>query len=157
MLRAGKVATPLTAATVAVPDRVPPPGVAPMAMVTLWVAVVTVLPNRSRIATTTAGEIALVVMPLEGWIVKASRLAGPADTANWVLVAATRFGEAADRVYPVPALLMLSPGKVATPLAAATVVTPDRVPLPALVPIASETRLVALVMVFPAASWTATV
>src|SRR5688572_29813031 len=108
MLRPGKVATPLTAATVAVPDRMPPPGLAPMPIVTLWVTLVTGLPNWSRIATATAGEIGVAVIAPEGSTVKTSRLAGPAVTVNGALVAVTRFGEAARRVYPVPALAMLS-------------------------------------------------
>ena len=35
MLSPGKLATPLAAATVAVPDSVPPPGLLPIAMTTL--------------------------------------------------------------------------------------------------------------------------
>ncbi len=41
---------------------------------------------------------------------------------------------------------------VATPFTAVTVVVPDRVPLPALVPIATVMLLVAVVIVLPAAS-----
>src|SRR5207244_2215955 len=60
------------------------------------------------------------------------------------------------KVYPVPGLLMLTFAKVATPLTAATVVVPDRVPLAGLVPIATVMLVVAVVTVLPWASWTAT-
>src|SRR2546421_451350 len=50
MLRFAKEATPLTAATVGVPARVPLAGMVPIASVMLVVAVVTVLPWGSWIA-----------------------------------------------------------------------------------------------------------
>ena len=49
------VATPLTAATVVVPESVPPPGLVPMAIVTFAVDVVRP-PDASSIRTVTAGE-----------------------------------------------------------------------------------------------------
>src|SRR5439155_18803145 len=49
------VATPLTAATVAVPDSVPPPGLAPIATVMLPVNPVAVFPCPSWADTCTAG------------------------------------------------------------------------------------------------------
>src|SRR2546426_1073237 len=58
MLRLEKVATPLTAATVVVPERVPLAGLVPIATVMLVVAVITVLPWASWTATCTAGVIA---------------------------------------------------------------------------------------------------
>src|SRR5438445_457818 len=51
---------------------------------------------------------------------------------------------------------MLTFANVATPLTAATVVVPARAPLAGLVPIASVMLMVAVVTVFPWASWTAT-
>src|SRR2546422_695984 len=54
MLRFAKVATPLTAATVGVPARVPLAGLVPIATVMLVVAVVTVLPWASWTVTCTA-------------------------------------------------------------------------------------------------------
>ena len=42
-----KVATPLTAATAVVPDKVPPAGFVPMAMVREFAAVMTVFPCAS--------------------------------------------------------------------------------------------------------------
>src|SRR3954471_12215894 len=58
MDRVENVATPLTAATVVVPESVPPPGLVPMATVTLALELVTVLPNASCTVTCTAGAIA---------------------------------------------------------------------------------------------------
>src|SRR5204863_7825971 len=73
-----------------------------------------------------------------------------------LLVAPVRVVADAVRVYPVPGLLMLRFAKLATPLTAATVVVPARVPLAELLPIASEMLVVAVVTVLPWASWTAT-
>src|SRR2546430_2044784 len=76
-------------------------------------------------------------------------------TLKLLLVAPVRVADAV-RVYPVPELVMLTFAKVATPLTAATVVVPARVPLAGLVPIASVMLVVAVVTVFPWASWTVT-
>src|SRR5438874_1118235 len=73
-----------------------------------------------------------------------------------LLVAPVRVVADAVSVYPVPGLLMLTFAKVATPLTAATVVVPARVPLAGLVPIASVMLVVAVITVLPWASWTAT-
>src|SRR3989440_9108557 len=77
MLRSEKVATPLTAATVVVPERVPLAGLVPMATVMLVVAVVTVLPWASWTVTCTAGVIAAPAAALLGCAVKAPFAAGP--------------------------------------------------------------------------------
>ena len=58
---------------------------------------------------------------------------------NAVLVVPVRVPEDAVSVYPVPALSMLKPEKLATPLEAATVTVPERVPLEGFVPIARVT------------------
>ena len=55
MERPLKVATPLTALTILVPPRVPPPGFVPMATVTEAVLVVTTLPFASSTCSVTAG------------------------------------------------------------------------------------------------------
>src|SRR6266480_4863155 len=73
-----------------------------------------------------------------------------------LLVAPVRVVADAVRVYPVPGLLMLTFAKVATPLTAATVVVPARVPLAGLVPMATVMLVVAVVTVLPWASWTVT-
>src|SRR3954470_1617666 len=62
MDRVVKVAMPLTAATDAVPDSVPPPGLVVIANVTVLVAPGTVAPPRSWIATRTP-PAALMVAP----------------------------------------------------------------------------------------------
>src|SRR3954467_4663918 len=72
MDRLEKVATPLTADTVAVPDSVPPPGLVPIATVTLAVELVTVFPNVSCTATCTAGEMFAPAIAFAGWTEKAS-------------------------------------------------------------------------------------
>ncbi len=76
--RPEKVATPLTALTVVVPESVPPPGFVPMAMVTWSVAEVTVLPLASVMATRTAGVIVAPAPVVTGSWVKASLVADPA-------------------------------------------------------------------------------
>src|SRR5436853_5872224 len=78
------VATPLAAATVVVPDSVPPPGLVPMPMVMLAVELVTVLPNASCTVTCTAGAIATPATALAGWTANASL----ADAAGQMLKAA---------------------------------------------------------------------
>src|SRR5207247_10614509 len=57
MLKLEKVATPDTAATLAVPASVPPPGFVPLAPGTVPVNPVTVLPKASWAVTRTAGVI----------------------------------------------------------------------------------------------------
>src|SRR5438552_7412309 len=90
MLRLEKVATPLTAATVVVPERVPLAGLVPIASVMLVVAVVTVLPWESWTANCSAGVIAAPAAALLGCTVKASFAAAPTLTLNAVLVAPVR-------------------------------------------------------------------
>jgi len=51
MLKAEKVATPLDAATVLVPARLPPAGLLPMEIVTFPVKLGTVIPEASCVAT----------------------------------------------------------------------------------------------------------
>src|SRR6185295_13710399 len=72
MDRLEKLATPDDAATVVVPDSVPPPGLVPMATVMLALELVTVFPNASCTATCTAGEIATPAVALLGCTVKAT-------------------------------------------------------------------------------------
>src|SRR3954470_20648828 len=72
MERLEKVATPRAAATVVVPDSAPPPGLLPMATVTLAVELVTVLLNASCTVTCAAGAMAAPATALVGWMVKAS-------------------------------------------------------------------------------------
>src|SRR5881396_2721416 len=76
MLRFEKVATPFTAATALVPDRVPPLWFVPSAILIESVKLVTVLPASSCAATFTAGEIVAPAVVPVGWTVNASRVAG---------------------------------------------------------------------------------
>src|SRR3989441_908714 len=90
MLRLEKVATPLTAATVVVPERVPLAGLVPIASVMLVVPVVTVLPWASWPVTCTAGVITAPAAALLGCTVKTSFAAAPALMLNALLVAPVR-------------------------------------------------------------------
>src|SRR5947209_20461328 len=83
MDRSENVATPATAATVLVPDRVPPPGFefAGIASVMFPVNCVAVLPNWSRAVTCTGGEIAAPAGVLLGGTVNAICVAVPAVPA----------------------------------------------------------------------------
>src|SRR5689334_23178060 len=87
MDRLENVATPATAATVVVPDSVPPPGLVPIATVTFAVELVTVLPNASCTATCTAGETLAPAVALLGWTVKATFEAAAALMLNAAEVA----------------------------------------------------------------------
>src|SRR5436853_304578 len=149
MLRFAKVATPLTAATVGVPARVPLAGLVPIATVMLVVAVVTVLPWASWTVTCTAGVIAAPAAALLGCTVKTSFAAAPTPMLNALLVAPVRPVAAALTVHAALPMLMLRFAKVATPLTAATVGVPARVPLAGLVPIATVMLVVAVVTVLP--------
>src|SRR4051812_50014299 len=132
MERVEKVATPATAATVAVPDSVPAPGLLPMDTVTLAVELVTVLPNASCTATCTAGAMATPAVAFVGWTMKASLEAAAGLMLNADEVAPVSPPEVAVSVYPVPDLSMDRLENVATPALAATVEVPESVPPPGL-------------------------
>src|SRR2546427_437418 len=86
MLRLPKLTTPATAAAVAVPDNVPPPGLVPIATLTFPVKPDAVLPRASWAVTCTAGAIAAPEMALDGWTVNTSWAAAPGVTLNAALV-----------------------------------------------------------------------
>src|SRR5205809_6767780 len=71
MERSPKVARPLTADTVALPESVLPAGLLPSATVTLPVKLGTTLPSASCAATFTAGAIWWPAVVVTGWTVKA--------------------------------------------------------------------------------------
>src|SRR3954453_17014691 len=98
MERVEKVATPPTADTVAVPDSVPPPGLVPIATVTLAVELVTVLLNASCTVTCTAGEIDAPAVALVGWVVTASLDAAAGVMLNAEEVAPASAPDAAVKV-----------------------------------------------------------
>src|SRR5688572_31691896 len=149
-------ATPLTADTVVVPDSVPPPGLVPIATVMLAVELVTVFPNVSCTATCTAGLITAPAVAFVGCTVKASLEAAAGVMLNADEVAPVRAAEVALSVYPVPVLSMERLEKMATPATADTVVVPDSVPPPGLVPTPTVMLAVELVTVLPNASCTVT-
>src|SRR3954466_12287182 len=82
MDRLEKVAPPLAADTVAVPDSVPPPGLGPIATVMLAAELVTVLLNASCTATCTAGAMATPAVAFVGWTMNASREAAAGLMVN---------------------------------------------------------------------------
>src|SRR3989442_340088 len=90
MLRFAKVATPLTAATVVVPARVPLAGLVPIATVMLVVAVVTLLQWAAWPGACMAGVTAAPAAALLGCTVKASFAAAPTLMLNALLVAPVR-------------------------------------------------------------------
>ncbi len=86
MLSPGNVATPATAATVVVPERVPLPGFAPSATVTLPVKAGSVLPSASSAVTCRAGVIDAPAAVLLGCVVNTSCVAVPGVMVNAALV-----------------------------------------------------------------------
>src|SRR2546425_10171528 len=138
MLSPVNVATPLTALDDVVPERVPPPGLVPMATVTLPPNAVALFPWASCAVTCTAGAIAAPAVALLGGTGNASCVDAPGVTLKAALVWVSPAAPAI-KVYALPTLLMLNPGNVATPLTAATVVVPARVPPPGFEPIATVT------------------
>src|SRR5216117_1353447 len=151
MLSPEKLATPATAGTVFVPDKVPVLGFVPIATVIFPVNPVAVLPLASWAVTSTAGVIAAPATVLVGATLKTSAVAVPGVMLNAALVVLP--APVAVSVQPVPALSMLSPGNVATPATAATVFVPDKVPMLGLVPIATVMFPVNPVAVLPFPSW----
>src|SRR5213078_2357313 len=151
MLSPGNVATPATAAWVSVPASVPLLGFVPIATVMSPVNPVAVLPPASWAVTSTAGVIAAPAVVVLGCTLNTSCVAVPAVMLNAALVVLP--APVAVRVEPVPALSMLSPEKVATPATAATVLVPDKVPVPGFVPIATVMFPVNPVAVLPFPSW----
>src|SRR5437870_13684978 len=87
MLKSAKVATPATAATVLVPDKVPVLGFVPIATVMFPVNPVAVLPLPSCAVTCTAGVIAAPAAVVLGSTENTSCVAVPAVMLNAVLVA----------------------------------------------------------------------
>ena len=89
-----------------------------MTKVTVDVSVVTVLPPASCIATTGCAAQTVVAEPPPGCVVNASCVAAPTVMLKPLLVAAVKEPSVARKMYPVPALSMLQPAKVATPATA---------------------------------------
>src|SRR5437773_2395522 len=98
MERPGKEATPELAATVVVPERVPPPGFVPMARVTLAVELVTVFEKASWTVSWIAGATETPATALDGWTVKATLAAAAGEMLKALEVAPVSGAEAAVRV-----------------------------------------------------------
>src|SRR5262245_50547681 len=98
MERVEKVATPATAATVVVPESVPPPGLVPIATVMLAVELVTVLLKASCTVTCTEGAMLAPAVAFVGWTVKASLVAAAGLMLNAALDAPVSAPEAAVKV-----------------------------------------------------------
>src|SRR3989449_7687242 len=127
MLRFATVATPETAAAVAVPESVPPPALGPSVTFTLPAKPVATLPSASCAVTCTAGVIAAPAVALVGCTLKTSTLGAPAVTLNAALVAPPPPPppEApAGRGDPGPRLFMLQPAELPDPPAPAPVRRP---------------------------------
>ena len=129
----GKRATPDAAALVKVPPSWALPGLAPMLRVTLSVAVGTVLPSPSWIATCMTGEIATPATTVNGCTVKASFSFTPALTVKPPLTTLCSPVDDATRLHG-PALFTLRSEKVATPATAVMVFVPESVAPGAQVP-----------------------
>src|SRR5258708_621841 len=87
MLSPGNVATPATAATVVVPERVPLPGFAPSATVTLPAKPVAVFPCQSCPVPRAAGVMDAPAAVFVGCTENASWVADPGVMLNAALVA----------------------------------------------------------------------
>ncbi len=91
-----------------------------------------------------------------GCTVNASRAARPGMMLKGALDAPASPGAAAVRVYPVPALSMLTSVNVAIPFTVVRVMVPAMVPPPGFVPMPIVTTTGAVPTVFPKASCTVT-
>jgi hypothetical protein len=143
-----KVATPLTAATVVVPLKVPDPEA--IDATTLTVEVVTVFSEASVTLITGWVVSAAPLTAPDGWAVIIAFEAAPVVSVKLLEVAAVNDAGVKVRVkFPVvPERTRLV--KVATPATAATVVVPLKVPVPEA--IEATTLAVEVVTVFPEAS-----
>ncbi len=128
-----KVATPLAVVTLVVPPSIAPAAPVPllMAMLTVAVEVVAVLPKASCRTTT-------------GWLLKASLVAVPGFTVNAALVPASVPPEARVAVMVVPdwTLVMVTLCGSGTPFVKAAVVPPleERVALEVITTVTSPTE-----------------
>src|SRR5205809_636788 len=151
MLSPEKLATPATAATVLVPDKVPVLGFVPIATVIFPVNPVAVLPLPSWAVTSTGGVVGVSAVVLLVRTVYTNCAPGPAVMLTAALVVLP--APAAVTLLPYTTLSRSSPEKLATPATAATVLVPDKVPVLGFVPIATVMFPVNPVAVLPLASW----
>jgi hypothetical protein len=123
-----KVATPLDAATVVVPESVPVPDA--IVATTFTDEFVTVFPPESTMRTTGCCVNATPLTAPLGWVVIADAVAAPKVSANEPdVIAVNEVGVNVKVKFPtVPVITRFV--NVATPLLAATVVVPESVPVP---------------------------
>src|SRR5437870_5230695 len=93
-----KLATPETAATVTVPERVPALGLVPMATVMLAVELGTALEKASWTVIWTAGAMEAPATAVVGWAVRASVAAAAGEMLKAAEVAGVSGAEAAVKV-----------------------------------------------------------
>src|SRR5205809_727995 len=148
------VATPATAATVFVPDKVPLLGFVPIATVMFPVNPVAVFPLPSWAVTSTGAVIAVSAVQLLRRTLNTICAAGLAVLLHAAL--GVLRAPVAVCVPPRPSSALFSPEKVATPATAATVFVPDKVPVLGFVPIATVMFPVNPLAVLPLASWAVT-
>src|SRR5438876_302088 len=98
MERPGKVATPALAATEVVPESVPPPGLAAMAMLMVALELVAVFEKASCTVTWTDGAMATPATVFEGCTVTSSLAAAAGEMLKAVEVPPVRGADAAVRV-----------------------------------------------------------
>src|SRR5436189_34727 len=154
MLSPEKLATPATAATVLVPDKVPVLGFVPIATVIFPVNPVAVLPLPSWAVTSTAGVIAVPAVVVLGCTLNTNCVAEPEGMLNRALVVLP--APVSVSVQPVRTLSMLSPDQFSTSVAAAAVRAFPTRRSSDLVPIATVIFPVNPVAVLPLPSWAVT-
>src|SRR5215510_1061017 len=115
MLSPGNDATPVSAVATNVPARVPPLGLAPIAIVTLPAKPVARFPNASLAVTWTAGVIGLVAFVVDGCTVKPSEAAAAGETVTVAVCVASTPATVADTTFGPIAVALIEP--VATPFA----------------------------------------
>ena len=147
-----KVATPATAATVAVPLSTPPLGLAPMASVMLPVYVGAGRPDTSRAATAIDGAIAAPALVMEGCAVKVSCVATPGPVPVAVASATIVWPAQVIESWFTPAAAPSVHAKLAIPVAFVVAGEPLTVPPPPRI----DAVTVAAATALPSASLTCT-
>src|SRR6266849_11157591 len=138
-------AAPVTPVVAVALVSVAPAGPDAIVAVTTTPCWLTGLPLASCSCTAGCGVNAIPLCALAGAsVAMKSLLAAPTVMLNALLVWPVRPVLEAANVYPVPALSMLRVEKLATPFTAGVLPSPDRVPPPGFVPMASVTPFVAL-------------
>src|SRR5574341_2473663 len=99
-------AMPAPAATVVVPDGRPAPGLLPIAIVTLPLKPVAVLPNASRAMTSICGVMVAPAVAVLACTANASVVAAPGNTRNELSVGSATPAAVKESVYQASLLSM---------------------------------------------------